>query len=96
MDPLYLIVTLRPRPACRDEARLALLKLREASRGEDGCELFDFVQESKSPSSWLMIEKWTSRAHWEAHMLSSHTVQFGDVAGELLAEPASIAFYSPA
>ena len=95
MNPLYLVATIRPRPERLAEARAALHALMSASQAEEGCELYDLVVSSEAPNTWLMLEKWTSRDHWDAHMLTDHNAAFGKSVDRLVAEPITLSFYDP-
>jgi quinol monooxygenase YgiN len=43
-----------------------------------------------------MLEKWTSREHWDAHMLTDHVVAFNEQGDSLFREPTELRFYDPA
>ena len=94
MDPLYLIAVIKPRPDRLDDALQALTTLAEASRAEDGCELYDLVTNDSEPLTWYMLEKWMSRDHWEAHMRTAHNAAFGAVVSDLVTEPIKLQFYT--
>jgi quinol monooxygenase YgiN len=94
MDPLYLIAVIKPRPDRLDEARQALTTLAEASRAEDGCELYDLVLNESEPLTWYMLEKWASRNHWDAHMGTSHNATFAALVSDLVTEPIKLQFYT--
>lgn len=96
MDPLYLIAVLKPRPERKAEARSAIQRLIDASLAEDGCQMYDLVVSDEDPDTWTMLEKWTSKAHWEAHMLTEHNKAFGAVESELMLVPNTWVFYGPA
>ncbi len=96
MTPLYLIATIRPREDRRDDARAALSALMAATRLEAGCELYDLVTTADESAVWLMLEKWTSRSHWDSHMTSAHNFAFGKIIGELVSEPITLELYNPA
>jgi len=94
-SPLYLVATIRPLPHRCEEALAALQGLRTASLAEDGCELYDLVERPGSPGTWLMLEKWSSRAHWDAHMLSEHNAAASAQLAQLVVEPITLDFYDP-
>lgn len=48
-----------------------LATLIAASRAEDGCEMYDLVQ-GEGEDVLVMMEKWSSREQWDAHMLTAH------------------------
>ena len=66
MDPLYLVAVIKPKAEGAATVREFLDSMIAATRDEDGCEMYDLVVGDDDPSTWLMIEKWSSRAHWDA------------------------------
>ena len=95
VEPLYLIATIKPRADRADEARVALHKLMALSKAEPGCEMYDLVENPNEAGTWLMLEKWTSREHWDAHMVTEHNAAFGKVAAEVMIEPITLGFFKP-
>ena len=96
MAALYLIVEIRPRPEHAREVRSILAGMIEATRREAGCDLYDLVVDPADPSVWVMVEKWSSRAAWEAHMVAPHNVEGNARLDGLLVEPARLRFLDPA
>ncbi len=96
MDPLYLVVEIRPRPERASEVRAILQAMIDATRRESGCELYDLVVNADDPEVWVMLEKWSSRPAWEAHMGAPHNVEGNARLEGLLAEPARLRFLDPA
>lgn len=96
MDPLYLIAVLKPRPERRAEARAALQALIDGSLAEDGCEMYDLVVSHEDADTWIMLEKWTSKAQWDAHMTTPHNKAFGELEADLMSVPNTWTFYVPA
>lgn len=93
MDPLYLIAVIKPKDDQRERAAQALASLQAATRAEPGCELYDLVCDDEGSDTWLMIEKWSSRDHWNAHMATDHVAAIGRLEGELMREPTELRFY---
>lgn len=93
MEPLYLIAVIKPKHDQRERAATALARLQQSTRGEAGCEVYDLVASGVESDTWLMIEKWSSREHWNAHMASDHVAQLGAVEAELMREPTELRFY---
>ena len=71
MAPLYLIAEIYPKQDELETLAEEFNTLLEKTRAENGCIFYDLVQEEQS-KDWLMVEKWESRAHWEAHDSSEH------------------------
>jgi quinol monooxygenase YgiN len=96
VQPLYLVAVLKPRLDIRDEVRAKVAGLVTDSLAEDGCEMYDLVVDDHDPDTWLMLEKWTSREHWDAHMLTDHVIAFNAQGDGLFREPTELRFYDPA
>jgi quinol monooxygenase YgiN len=96
VQPLYLVAVLKPKTEIRDEVRVKVAALVTASLAEDGCEMYDLVVSGDDPDTWLMLEKWSSREQWDAHMLTSHVIAFNAEADSFFREPTELRFYDPA
>lgn len=96
MQPLYLVAIMKPKIEMRDEVRAKIADLVTASLAEDGCEMYDLVVSNDDPDTWLMLEKWTSRVQWDAHMLTAHVIAFNAQGDSLFREPTELRFYDPA
>lgn len=73
---LYLIATIYPAAQHKTEVLTALGALIAASRAESGCEMYDLVQ-GDGEEVWVMMEKWSSKDHWDAHMATDHVKTMG-------------------
>jgi quinol monooxygenase YgiN len=69
--PLFLVVTIYPKTDKFAEAEAQLHRMRAASQQEEGCDFMHLVQGSDD-DTWVMIEKFASRAAWDDHMASEH------------------------
>ncbi len=45
----------------------ALARMRPLCLAEDGCVSWEAYQSHEEPSRFVLVERWVSRAHWEAH-----------------------------
>lgn len=95
MQPLYLIAVISPRADRIDEARSAFARLVQSTLAEPGCEVYDLVTSPDDPTTWLMLEKWSTREAWEAHMRTSHVIAHNAEAESFLTCPAELRFYDP-
>lgn len=93
VDPLYLIAVIKPKQDQRVQAAQALTDLQTATQEEPGCELYDLVADGADSDTWLMIEKWSSREHWNAHMATDHVAAIGRLEAQLMREPTELRFY---
>lgn len=94
--PLYLVAVIKPNLDRLDEARARFGALMTASLAEDGCELYDLVADDADPTTWLMLEKWSSREQWDAHMLTQHCIDFNAGSADILRADTELRFYDPA
>ena len=93
MQPLYLLATIHPDMSRAAEVERILRRMVEHTRAEPGCELYDLVVDPQEPGTWLMVEKWSSRESWEAHMASAHNVQGNEDLKGLLRAPTDLTFW---
>ncbi|GAA0344783.1 putative quinol monooxygenase [Streptomyces blastmyceticus] len=45
----------------------ALARMRPLCLAEDGCVSWEAYQSHEEPGRFVLVEHWSSRAHWEAH-----------------------------
>lgn len=75
-DSLTLIVKITAKQERADEVKQSLLSILEPTRAEAGCESYKLYIDDKTPSVFIFVETWTTRAHWEAHNQSPHLATF--------------------
>ena len=88
--PLFLVVTIRPRPDRLAEAEAQLQSMRRASLTEPGCVFMHLTQPQDDPDTWVMLEMFRSRADWDEHMRRPHNVEGNAVLAGLLREPSDL------
>ena len=93
MGPLYLLATIHPDPARVAQVERILRGMMAHTRAEAGCDLYDLVVAPETPGTWFMVEKWSSREAWEAHMASPHNVRGNEELQDLLIEPMELTFW---
>lgn len=93
--PLFLIASIRPLPERMTEAEAALRDLVAGTRAEEGNVFMELVVADDDPTTWLMLEKFRSRADWDAHMRSAHVERGNRNLADLLREPTELRFYGP-
>ena len=94
MEPLYLVAVIKPKIERAHEVVEALRVMMAKTRAENGCDFYDLVVGDDEPDTWLMLEKWSTRADWEAHMATAHVVAGNEAVADLLREPTELRFYS--
>lgn len=92
-QPLFLIAVIRPVPERAAEAEAALRDLMAGTHGEEGNVFMELVVSDEDPDTWLMLEKFRSRADWEAHMETEHVTRGNAILADLLREPTELRFY---
>ena len=70
--PVTVIATFQARPGKETELRGALIGLLAPTRMEAGCLNYDCHQSADDPAKFLFHENWTSKAHLDAHLQSTH------------------------
>ena len=88
--PLFLVVTIRPRPDRLEEAEAQLQSMRRNSLQEPGCVFMHLVQPQDDPESWVMLEMFRSRAAWDEHMQQPHNTEGNKILEGLLREPSEL------
>ena len=91
--PFYLIAIIRPRLERKDEAESALRALMAGTHAEPGCVFMELTVPEDDPDTWVMFEKFRSRADWEEHMRTDHVVQGNALLADLLREPTELVRY---
>ncbi len=87
--PLFLVVTIYPKTDKLAEAEAQLHRMRAASMQEEGCDFMHLV-EGSDDDSWVMIEKFASRAAWDDHMASEHNQRGNRELEPLLRRPSDL------
>lgn len=91
---LYLIATIYPAAQHKTEVLTALGALIAASRAELGCEMYDLVQ-GDGEEVWVMMEKWSSKEHWDAHMTTDHVKTMGMLDKSFFTQETQLRFLHP-
>lgn len=72
MKTITVAATFQARPGKESELRNALIGLVAPTRLEAGCINYDLHISPEDPAKFLFHENWTSKAHLDAHLQSSH------------------------
>ena len=87
--PLFLVVTIYPKIDKLAEAEAQLHRMRAASQQEEGCDFMHLV-EGSDDDTWVMIEKFASRAACDVHMASEHNQRGNRELEPLLRQPSDL------
>jgi quinol monooxygenase YgiN len=92
--PLYLIATLYPEQEHIEFLKKEFAHLVTESYKESGCEMYDLVQ-GVNEDTWVMMEKWSSKALWDNHMLTPHVKYFNSIDKKYFRAPTDLKFLNP-
>ncbi|HEV7312802.1 putative quinol monooxygenase [Sphingopyxis sp.] len=71
------------------EVRDILARVAEASRAEEGCEIYQLMEHPKQTGRFSLLERWRDAATFERHQRSPHLNEGLSSLGALLAAPPS-------
>lgn len=89
-EPLFLVVTIKPRLDRLAEAEAQLRSMRENTLKEPGCVFMHFLQPQDDPDTWMMLEMFRSRAAWDDHMQQPYNSEGNKILENLLREPSDL------
>ncbi len=92
--PLYLIATIYPEQEHIEFLKKEFANLVTESYKESGCEMYDLVQ-GVNEDAWVMMEKWSSKALWDNHMLSPHVKYITSIDKKYFRAPTDLRFLNP-
>ncbi|MEW6145655.1 MAG: putative quinol monooxygenase [Thermodesulfobacteriota bacterium] len=90
---LILIAKFRTKPERRKEMTDMSRGMLGPSRSEDGCILYEFLQDPFDPDSFTFYEKWRSRRDLDLHFEMPHFKEFEKKFPELIEGPESVVAY---
>jgi quinol monooxygenase YgiN len=59
-----------------EELKALLTTMVEASRAEEGCELYNIYQMRDKPTTFVVVETWASDKALDGHKMSSHYIHY--------------------
>ena len=89
-EPLFLVVTIKPRLDRLDEAEAQLQSMRQNTLKEPGCVFMHFLQPQDDSDTWVMLEMFRSRAAWDEHMRQPYNTEGNRILEDLLREPSDL------
>lgn len=90
---LILIAKFRTKPERRKEMMEMSRGMLGPSRGEEGCIVYEFLQDPFDPDSFTFYEKWRSRKDLDLHFEMPHFKDFEKKFPELIEGPESVVAY---
>jgi quinol monooxygenase YgiN len=89
-QPLFLVVTIKPRLDRLEEAEVQLQSMRRNTLTEPGCVFMHLLQPQDDADSWVMLEMFRSREAWDEHMRQPYNVDGNVILEDLLREPSEL------
>ena len=71
-QPVVLVVTMEAKPEAADAMRAVLHETAMKSQAEDGCLIYQLLEDRKAPGKFLLMEKWRDSAAFKSHQGSAH------------------------
>ncbi len=90
---LILIAKFRTKPERRTEMMEMSKRMLAPSRSEDGCILYEFLQDPFDPDAFTFYEKWRSRQDLDLHFEMPHFKDFEKKFPGLIDGPESVVAY---
>jgi quinol monooxygenase YgiN len=76
------------------ETRELLMTLIEPTRAEDGCIVYELIQNNADPADFTFVEEWTSDEALDAHLATEHLERVAASGAELFAAPPDVRRYT--
>jgi len=90
---LILIAKFKTKPECREQMIALAKDAIGPSRSEEGCMIYDFLQDPLDPDSFTFYEKWRSREDLDLHFEEPHFKEFAENFPELITGEPSLVSY---
>lgn len=91
---LRVVAHLKARPDKVDETREALMSMIEPTRAEDGCIVYELMQNNDDPTDFTFVEEWTGDDVLDEHLQRDHIQKVVARADELFAAPPDVRRYT--
>jgi quinol monooxygenase YgiN len=92
--PLYLIASIYPKAEFIEFLKSEFSNLMKLSQQEAGCLIYDLVQ-GEGENHWVMMEKWSSRQAWDAHMHTNHVKAINSLDPKYFTKATELRFLNP-
>lgn len=90
---IRVVARLKAKPETIDQTRELLVGLIKPTRAEDGCIVYELMQNSSDPTDFTFVEEWSDDAALDAHLQTEHLKRCGQLGADLFAEPPDIRRY---
>ncbi len=92
-DSLRVVARIVAKPDKVEEVRELLSGLIEPTREEEGCIVYELLQNRSDPTDFTFVEEWTNDPALDAHLASAHIQSALPKVQELAAEAPDIRTY---
>ena len=93
-DIIRVVAHLTAKPDRIEETRAALEACIDPTREEEGCILYELMQNNADPTDFTCVEEWTSDAALDLHLQTPHLKELQSKADQLFAAPPDIRRYT--
>ena len=93
--PFTLVVSLQIKEDAGDRFEAAFAKAVAPRRREKGCLAYELNRDPKTPTNYLLYERWQNLAALEMHLRSEHITTLLGQVGELVAAPPELRVLLP-
>jgi quinol monooxygenase YgiN len=93
-DTLRVVARIKALPDKVDAVRSILIELIEPTREEQGCLVYELLQNKSDPTDFTFIEEWEGNPSLNSHAASDHMKSVGAKLRDVLAAPTDIRRYS--
>jgi quinol monooxygenase YgiN len=95
-NALHVKVKLKIKPECREDFESKLMAIREKCIAENECLAFDVEVQSDDPNTFLLIETWSDREHFEnIQMKRDYYPPYFAKLNLMMAAPREITYWNP-
>lgn len=93
---LILIAKFKTKPECRQQMIDMAKGLIEPSRSEEGCIVYDFLQDPFEQDSFTFYEQWRNRKDLDLHFEKSYFKDFAEILPGIIEGPEDLVTYEVA
>ena len=77
-----------------EDVKRALIGMIDPTRAENGCVMYELLQNLDDPTDFTFVEEWTSKADLDLHAESEHIRTGRELVKDHLAQPSDVRVYT--
>ena len=93
--PFTMLVQLKTKEGSEAKVEAAFVKAIKPTRQEKGCLAYELSRDAKTPTQYLLYERWQNLPSLEAHLKAQHITTLLAELGDLLAAPPEVRVFVP-